>query len=873
MSLRKLAKEAFDAAKDRYRQYEEQKHGNSPQYPGHHYHSSNKPYFAPAPSNVYGYDHAYPSQASQATSSQAPNYLPHQAPAPYVNMATKPTCEVQQHIPPTAPPTSGQSPQPYYAQTMRPGPQVQSYGANQEHTNESSSHLAPQVSPGDAYHDATQKHSFEASTDIFEPLNSGPIPIPACDGHPVPSDLIWSYGSKKEPLQTNAFYNNWLLGGQNCSIWTHPYSLSWSKGQGNARSWGIAVNHVDPEQLAFGPAKANGGSQYYINPVGIQSVILSAKEVGEDSSLTIDSPRAFSAKANLSSSADNALVMTLPLVQGMGFVTALYRGCTPLIESSVFFRDLQPAGILDNGSTAKQRIILEDGKTWLLYVSLPAGNGSAVPLFKWINNTTIEGPSGFQGIVQVAKLPPGNSEDYYDRSAGSFASSCTISARSHGNQGTYTLAWSKGGLPKPLLMYALDHHVSSFTRTTATHVTPMRLRTTTKGMATAVLSDVWQMKEQLPVDMGFSPWLPTKELPIHLSPLAAAAVVEAGRSEIDQDVVGQCNLDSMYFSGKGLGKFAMMAIALHEMAGEQNLAKRVLDKLKQAFAIFVENRQRTPLVYEKSWKGVVSKCGMNNAGADFGNGYYNDHHFHYGYYVYAAAVIGHLDPEWLGQGKNKAWVDMLVRDFANPVNDSEFPFFRSFDWYHGHSWAKGLFESGDGKDEESTSEDAFASYALKMWGKTCGDANLEARGNLMLAIQARVFQTYFLLESSNTTQPRQILPNKVTGITFENKVDHATYFGMNSEYIQGIHMIPLAPPSSLVRTANFVKEEWATYFSDGRADQVGGGWRGILYANLALAHPKTAFEFFVRKDFDCAWLDGGASRTWYLAWCAALGGV
>ena len=63
------------------------------------------------------------------------------------------------------------------------------------------------------------------------------------------------------------------------------------------------------------------------------------------------------------------------------------------------------------------------------------------------------------------------------------------------------------------------------------------------------------------------------------------------------------------------------------------------------------------------------------------------------------------------------------------------------------------------------------------------------------------------------------------------------------------------------------------YFSNGRADQVQGGWRGILYANLALVDPKTAYRFFAQEHFDYSWLDGGASRTWYLAFCAALGGA
>lgn len=291
-----------------------------------------------------------------------------------------------------------------------------------------------------------------------------------------------------------------------------------------------------------------------------------------------------------------------------------------------------------------------------------------------------------------------------------------------------------------------------------------------------------------------------------LSAQAASAILSAAQTEADQDVKGKCCLDSMYFSGKGLGKFAMILYVLHSLVyAPPELTTKVLNKLKEAFTVFVDNKQINPLVYEKGWCGVVSTAGLKDAGADFGNGYYNDHHFHYGYFVYAAAVIGMVDPSWLhaNGGRNKEWVQMLVRDFANPVNDAEFPFSRSFDWYHGHSWAKGLFESGDGKDEESTSEDSFASYALKMWGNTINDTNLEARGNLMLAIQARTFQTYFLMEESNTTQPEQIRKNKVTGITFENKVDHTTYFGMNPEYIQGIHMIPLNPCSALIRTSNF----------------------------------------------------------------------
>jgi endo-1,3(4)-beta-glucanase len=207
------------------------------------------------------------------------------------------------------------------------------------------------------------------------------------------------------------------------------------------------------------------------------------------------------------------------------------------------------------------------------------------------------------------------------------------------------------------------------------------------------------------------------------------AINNAAVIELAQNMTSQTNLDSMYFSGKGLAKFAFVIYTVHDIANNPSLAASGLAALKTEFNRFVQNQQQNPLVYDDNWKGVVSSAGYNNPGADFGNTYYNDHHFHYGYFVYTAAVIGYLDPSWLNQGTNKAWVQMLVKDFANSRAGDHFPFSRSFDWYHGHSWAKGLYESGDGKDEESSSEDTFASYAIKMWGHVIQDANMEARGN------------------------------------------------------------------------------------------------------------------------------------------------
>ncbi len=73
---------------------------------------------------------------------------------------------------------------------------------------------------------------------------------------------------------------------------------------------------------------------------------------------------------------------------------------------------------------------------------------------------------------------------------------------------------------------------------------------------------------------------------------------------------------------------------------------------------------------------------MNDSGADFGNGEYNDHHFHWGYIIYAAAVIAKYDGAWLSTYQST--VNELVRDVVNPsASDTYFVKFRMIDWYEG----------------------------------------------------------------------------------------------------------------------------------------------------------------------------------------------
>lgn len=724
-----------------------------------------------------------------------------------------------------------------------------------------------------------------------------PAAIPSRPDHPLkPLGIPDAARRSVGPLQTNKFYANFLLHNQDLPTYLLPYSVSWTNGRGPTNSWGLTVSYATPEQRVFGPTTGPCGhhgqpSSYFYSPPILPSLVLDAAELNHQTALTVENPTDMFVLVSLRPGSPTAApAIQFPLVQGQGFLTGLYNGARPILRTGnaiVSVMDQYNSRGRDGGplKPGVQRWVLQmnEGSTWLVYARSRQG---APPLeFRQTAQGTLEAKGGFYGSVQVARvLNPAQGWTSYDRAAGVFAVGVHLSGHTDNNGavGTYSFGFNKADVTgdpaflanSPLLMFALPHHQASFDdRTRAAVQHHLAMETPVKGTARAVLGDVWTMVEPaLPVSMGFLPWDPrTRQTASGLSDAVRQTIAQVARQELTQDMDAQSDLESAYFAGKALAKFASIVLCASELLGDKAAAADGLARLKASFARFAENRQKHPLVYEAAWGGVVSTAAYTTGDpmADFGNSYYNDHHFHYGYFVFAGAVIAHLDRSWLQNPTNTEYVDLLVRDYANPSRqDTLFPVFRSFDWYHGHSWASGVFPSMDGKNQESSSEDAMALYAFKMWGQVKGDAAMEARGNLMLSVLARSLQAYYYYGQGQSELPAQFTGNQVGGIMFENKIDHTTFFGGDPELIHGIHMLPLLPCSPLCRPPAYVMQEWNDAFSDGRADKAQGGWRGVLYGNLATASPHTAFSYFGQPGFEDNMLDQGASRTWYLCYAA-----
>ena len=450
------------------------------------------------------------------------------------------------------------------------------------------------------------------------------------------------------------------------------------------------------------------------------------------------------------------------------------------------------------------------------------------------SGNTVVGNKSVNGcIFQVVA----DSTQDIDNAAGCYPSSCSLNGSVNGSTGNYKLKYTVKGSSNSgtTLMYALPHHYQNFTSSMNGKGISSSLDTTVRGVAKGYLTNEFDINVSVPDTLGFDPFttIPGKKGPAYSSQVLSA-ISTAASSEVNGDVVAESNLDSMYYSGKALAKYAWILFACQYVIKNSGLVATLLPKLKNALARFISNTQILPLKYDQTWFGIISS---GDSSQDFGNAYYNDHHFHYSYHVIAAAIVAKVDKDagsgnWLNE--NKTWVENLIRDYANPSeSDPYFPVFRSFDWFSGHSWAKGLFESGDGKDQESSSEDVNAAYSLKLWGIVTGNNNLENIGSLMLGVLRTSLNNYFLYLDDNTTQPSQFIPNKVSGILFENKIDHTTYFGTNLEYIQMIHAIPIISASSFIRSPTFVKQEWDQKLA-AIVNNVNDGWRGIMMLNVAL---------------------------------------
>jgi hypothetical protein len=349
-----------------------------------------------------------------------------------------------------------------------------------------------------------------------------------------------------------------------------------------------------------------------------------------------------------------------------------------------------------------------------------------------------------------------------------------------------------------------------------------------------------------------------------------------------------------YFSGKMLARLARILLILEEVqdicAETQDSqtdercsdttipgsaeTEAALASLRKALDMWLGKDAEAPFVYDTAWRGVAS-CGclyegtgcsnrypdcpaFTDPGLNFGNAFWNDSHFHYGYFIYACSVVAHFDPSWGISRFEQAL--LLVRNIANPSKDDRFfPLFRHFDPFQGHSWAGGITLplSPNGRNQESSSEAIAAYEAVALFGHTMstildpGDAKREmansiaSTGSVLLAMELRSAKRYWHVKREDYPADRyQAYDHAVVGIMWQTMFQFQTWFGSAPYLVNGIQMLPLTPiAGDRDDDGDWTGQVYSDLVSSCDAECISSGWSIQQLATLGiLGYKEEAFS-------------------------------
>ena len=271
---------------------------------------------------------------------------------------------------------------------------------------------------------------------------------------------------------------------------------------------------------------------------------------------------------------------------------------------------------------------------------------------------------------------------------------------------------------------------------------------------------------------------------LDLSGLEPAERAELAR-QVEVDVARSPEApEDTYFGGKWLYRQAQL-LDIASQVGAAEAEAAALGTLTRTFERWAdpagcEERSAQCFVYDPEWRGVV---GMAPA---FGSEEFNDHHFHYGYFLYAAGVLATHDPSVVDN--LRPVLDLLAADIAGGSDTGMTPRLRVYDVYAGHSWASGTAPFADGNNQESSSEAVSAWAGLSLWADATGDADLATQAAWLLSSEAATARAYW----TGPDVPAGFA-HQVFGINWGGKRDYATWFSPEPSAILGIQLLPMSP--------------------------------------------------------------------------------
>ncbi|MGW3094306.1 glycosyl hydrolase [Streptomyces sp. NPDC001102] len=328
--------------------------------------------------------------------------------------------------------------------------------------------------------------------------------------------------------------------------------------------------------------------------------------------------------------------------------------------------------------------------------------------------------------------------------------------------------------------------------------------------------------------------------------------------------------DDTYWTGKGLGRAARLA-EIADQTGNTAVRDAALSAIKSKLNDWFtasQNETGHLFYYDKNWGTLIGYPASYGSDQEL-----NDHHFHYGYYIAAAATLAKFDPAWAASSQYGGMVDLLIRDANNyDRTDKRFPYLRDFDIYSGHDWASGHGSFAAGNNQESSSEGMNFDNALIQWGIATGNKTVRDAGIYMYTTQAAAIQDYWF-DTKDEIYPTDF-KHKEVGMVWGNGGAYSTWFSSAPEQIQGINLLPVTGGHLyLGYDPAYVKANYQEMLTQSGKTQP-TIWTDIWYEYQALGDPAAALANFKANSSFTS--EEGESKAHTFHWIrnlAALGTV
>ncbi len=334
------------------------------------------------------------------------------------------------------------------------------------------------------------------------------------------------------------------------------------------------------------------------------------------------------------------------------------------------------------------------------------------------------------------------------------------------------------------------------------------------------------------------------------------------------------NKRNTYYYGKNLAKIANL-IPVSDGVSSQSIKEELITKLKnelENWFSYSSGKSEKYFFYDTKWGGLIGVGDpqvFNNTEYkySFGTEQYNDHNFHYGYFIYAAAILAMNDSGFAAN--YGSIVELLIKDIANGnKNDiGQYPFMRHFDFYESHSWANGMGGANDdGIDIESSSEAMNAWAAIYMWGLATKNDYYINLGLYLYTSEYQAVKNYFFVTGKDSAVKDIFAAagytKKSFGILYGGLCKYSLHWtpGNDAREIKGIQLLPMTP--SLLYLG-YDKEYAQSFYDEMKTETpVNYYWNDIWSRFKALFNPSEAWTDFAFNHGGAGKIDDGGTASY-----------